>query len=135
MLIVVMAPAEITAIVFMVMSNNLTVQLSSLTLLKRSRSAFLLLLGMHQRFMCFLASMITHNMVVQALISWKMLTRQCLIWNVECLGLDTHVHNIHCFHVNATCYCCIGSAAVCWAIPTFCPLPNRSCWSLRQTAE
>ena len=45
MLIVVMATTEITAIVFMVMSNNLTVQLSSLTLLTRSRNLFLLLFG------------------------------------------------------------------------------------------
>ena len=96
MLIVVMAAAEITAIVFMVMTNSLTVQLSSLTLLKRSRNVFLILLEMHQKFMCSPASMIIHNMVVQELISWKRLTCQCLTWNVECLGLDTHVHDIHC---------------------------------------
>ena len=39
--------------------------------------------------------MIIHNMVVQELISWKTLTCQCLTWNVECLGLDTHVHHMH----------------------------------------
>ena len=35
------------------------------------------------------------SMVVQDLIRWKILTCQCLTWNEECLGLDTHVHNIH----------------------------------------
>ena len=45
--------------------------------------------------MCFLTSMTIHNMVVQELISWKTLTCQCLTWNVECLGLETHVHHIH----------------------------------------
>ena len=48
MLCVVMAAAEITAIVLMVMTNNLTVQLSSLTRLKISRHVCLILLVMRQ---------------------------------------------------------------------------------------
>ncbi len=45
-------------------------------------------------------------------------------------GLDTHVHNIHLFcHGHVTCHCSIGSAALLWAIPTFCALPNRQWWS------
>jgi len=38
----------------------------------------------------------------------------------ECVGLDTHVHNIHivCFRVNVTVLCRIGSAALLAVIPT-----------------